>query len=347
MNLLGQSLGLSAFDAANDPNRVSPHGPESYRTWVNLEYAPRPPGSGASFAAAPSANDGFEPILPNLGLAQEDADGDGTPEGGDDCPGVANAGQADLDGDGLGDACDADEDGDGLAGDADSSPGDTDNDGIPNGQDGDTDGDGITNVQDNCPLAPNGGQGNADGDPAGDACDADADGDGLPNALEDEVGSDPLAADSSPEFLGDADSCADGRDNDGDGSTDGADSGCPDPDGDTVPNLVDNCPGVKSVNVLDSDGDGREHACDPPNPSGDVDCSGAVNPVDALKLLRHIAGLAVEQTQPCPDIGTGNAGIFGNVNCDGSITAVDALIILRHVAALSVDLPPNCRPVGT
>ncbi|HET7505419.1 MAG TPA: OmpA family protein [Kofleriaceae bacterium] len=44
-----------------------------------------------------------------------DADGDGVPDGVDDCPSVANPDQADRDRDGIGDACDDDQDGDGLA----------------------------------------------------------------------------------------------------------------------------------------------------------------------------------------------------------------------------------------
>jgi hypothetical protein len=81
--------------------------------------------------------------------------------------------------------------------------------------------------------------------------------------------------------------------------------------------------------------------------SGDVDCSGAVNSIDALKLSRHVAGLSVSQTEPCPDVGTGDGEVFGDVNCDGNITAVDALFVLRFVAALPVNLPQGCRPVGT
>jgi hypothetical protein len=81
--------------------------------------------------------------------------------------------------------------------------------------------------------------------------------------------------------------------------------------------------------------------------AGDVDCSGGVNSIDALKLSRHVAGLSVAQTEPCPDIGTGDGDIFGDVNCDGSITAVDALFVLRFVAGMPVNLPQGCRPVGT
>jgi len=41
------------------------------------------------------------------------------------------------------------------------------------------------------------------------------------------------------------------------------------------------------------------YAC---NAVGDVDCNGIVNSVDALKVLRFVAGLSVTQTEPCPDI---------------------------------------------
>ncbi len=60
----------------------------------------------------------------------------------DNCPNVANNGQADLDGDGEGDACD-----------------------------NDIDGDGDLNISDNCPLIVNSDQADADGDGVGDVCD--------------------------------------------------------------------------------------------------------------------------------------------------------------------------------
>jgi hypothetical protein len=41
-----------------------------------------------------------------------------------------------------------------------------------------------------------------------------------------------------------------------------------------------------------------------PFPWGDVDCGGAVNSADALKTLRYIAGLPVDQLEPCPDVGS-------------------------------------------
>jgi subtilisin family serine protease len=89
-----------------------------------------------------------------------DADGDGYNHDTDNCPLASNATQADLDGDGLGDACDSDIDGDGLTNAQEATYGtnpanqDTDADGINDGAEvnthgtnpliADTDGDGLT-----------------------------------------------------------------------------------------------------------------------------------------------------------------------------------------------------------
>ena len=51
-----------------------------------------------------------------------DLDGDGISDSVDNCPGVANADQADNDGDGAGDVCDTDDDNDGVADDVDCDP---------------------------------------------------------------------------------------------------------------------------------------------------------------------------------------------------------------------------------
>ena len=71
-----------------------------------------------------------------------DSDSDGIPNSSDNCPDTSNPGQADADGDGIGDACDSDRDGDG----------------VPNGTD-------------NCSDVSNPGQADADNDGLGDACD--------------------------------------------------------------------------------------------------------------------------------------------------------------------------------
>ena len=70
-----------------------------------------------------------------------DIDQDGLLDEADNCPSVWNPDQADVDGDGLGDACDSD-----------------------------ADGDSFSNEADNCPLDVNPAQADADGDGFGDAC---------------------------------------------------------------------------------------------------------------------------------------------------------------------------------
>lgn len=77
-----------------------------------------------------------------------------------------------------------------------------------------------------------------------------------------------------------------------------------------------------------------------------MDCSGAVDAVDALKILRSVAGLSVAQNEPCDDIGSAAPEKHGDINCNGDVDAVDALFILRYVAALSVNMPQGCPIIG-
>ena len=60
---------------------------------------------------------------------------------------------------------------------------------------------------------------------------------------------------------------------------------------------------------------------------GDVNCDDAVTAVDALFMLRFVAG--IPPAAECLDLA-------GDVNCDGDKTAVDALGVLRFVAGLPV-----------
>ena len=93
-----------------------------------------------------------------------DTDGDGVPDGDDNCPSDANTDQLDTDGDLEGDACEVDGDGDGW-GDAD--------DNCPlvvNPQQEDADGDNVGDVCDNCLITPNPGQHDESGDGVGDWC---------------------------------------------------------------------------------------------------------------------------------------------------------------------------------
>jgi hypothetical protein len=146
---------------------------------------------------------------------------------------------SDTDGDGQANCADTDDDGDGVLDGADAFP-------LDPGESVDSDGDGIGDNADNCPSTPNAPQSNVDGDAVGDACDTEGP---SPNA----------------NGVAGANDCLDGVDNNGNGLTDAADSGCAsgDGDGDGVPDGSDNCPGVANSGQQDSDGDSLGDACDP------------------------------------------------------------------------------------
>ncbi len=127
---------------------------------------PRPLGNACDIGAFESVASG-----------SPDGDGDGFPDASDNCPAVANADQANADGDGQGDACDADDDGDARPDAADNCPTaanagqeDADADGQGDACDPDDDADGVPDASDNCVLQANPDQKDADGDRIGDLC---------------------------------------------------------------------------------------------------------------------------------------------------------------------------------
>jgi hypothetical protein len=186
-----------------------------------------------------------------------DGDGDGVPDGLDNCRTVANPDQANADGDALGDRCDRcaadpldDIDRDGVCGDRDNCPD------VANVSQADGDGDGRGDACDDCPMAADPAQADRDGDGVGDGCDNCID---RPNASQ---------ADQDGDRLGDAcDVCPADPTND--------------LDSDGVCGRSDNCPSVPNPGQQDGDGDGRGDACDvcpsvpdPTQPDADHDGRG-------------------------------------------------------------------------
>ncbi len=118
-----------------------------------------------------------------------------------------------------------------------------------------------------------------------------------------------------------------------------------DGDGDGVGAHEDNCRSVSNPAQADSDGDEAGDACDAPG-TGNVNCDGAVNSVDALGVLRYSASLPVSQSEPCLDVGQmlppPTDELMGDVDCGSGINSVDALKILRAVVNLPVQKPVGC-----
>ncbi len=182
-----------------------------------------------------------------------DTDGDGVEDSLDNCPLIANANQADVDGDLIGDVCDPlnDQDADTIADSSDNcvttpNTDQANNDGDAMGDvcDPDDDDDTILDEPDNCQFTANADQLDTDNDGTGDACEDDTDGDGVLNATDNCLmtpNADQLDTDN--DALGDV--CDDDDDNDG-----------------VLDNAPDNCPVDANPNQEDQDIDGIGDVCD-------------------------------------------------------------------------------------
>ena len=83
---------------------------------------------------------------------------------------------------------------------------------------------------------------------------------------------------------------------------------------------------------------------------GDLNCSGDVDAVDSLLVLRHDAGLTTN-TGSCPAMGEtitveGETVPWGDLACSGAVDAVDGLLVLRFDAGLPANTG-DCPDLGT
>ena len=280
-----------------------------------------------------------------------DIDGDGICGNVDNCPTVANANQANADGDAFGDACDVcpldatnDADGDGVCGLVDNCPAvananqaNADGDALGDACDAcpldpqnDVDGDGVCGNVDNCPAVANANQANGDGDQQGDACDTcptvtnpnqiDTDGDGLGDLCDNCV-----TIPNANQANGDADTLGDACDN----CSTVANQDQQNSDGDARGDACDNCPALSNPNQLDTDGDARGDACDncisAPNPSQidrDGDALGDACDTCPLDAANDADGDGVcGNVDNCPAVANANQA---NADNDGLGDACDA-----------------------
>ncbi len=224
----------------------------------------------------------------------------------------------------------------------------------------DADGDGIENGLDGCALTSNPGWNPRDADPVNDT-----DNDGLPNACD----PNPNAVSPGPPatcpagFTGldeDQDCYSNRQDNcplvnqlenpaeppsdtnlslpvdsDRDNIGDACDPHPDEPDGAFVAKCVafPVAIGAGASTAPQPAHDVPGGCTEPATASGDVDCDGDVDTVDALQVLRHTAGLSTT---------AGCIATAGDTDCDGDQDSVDALNIMRFVAGLVASLPVGC-----
>jgi hypothetical protein len=256
-----------------------------------------------------SINDGIELTRSQTDPLDSNTDDDAWADGADNCPLLFQKDQADVEGDGIGDACDPDNDNDGVPDAKDPFPNDPDAESgcssatpLPFDPSPAT-GDGVADGTDNCPSVCNADQRDTDGDGEGDACDADDDGDGLTDAQELALGTSPLVRDTDGDGLDDDQEGPLGanplvRDTDLDGCSDGVEAAAgsrpdlADTDFDGLTDCADNCPVAFNPDQENHGDDPLGDACD-----GDDDDDGLTDAVEEAGFPSRV-GTYVLRTDP-------------------------------------------------
>ena len=241
------------------------------------------------------ALDQFKEAFSYVALFDSDLDGDGVPDGDDNCKSVPNTDQMDSDNNGIGDACEG------------------------GSNNNDWDNDGIVDSDDNCPSVPNADQMDSDNNGIGDVCEGglpsgDSDGDGVPD------GEDDFPNDASESIDTDNDGMGNNADldDDNDGVSDldemaqGSNPLNADTDSDTVNDASDNCPTIANADQADSDANNIGDVCDGTpadvaglwmiqrtitelNHSGDLGyCDGAVGEIESSLVMLDQNGVNIK-----------------------------------------------------
>jgi hypothetical protein len=289
-----------------------------------------PVGNAGTVEALGAGPDGVGRLLFDLVQIESstsvDGDGDGVPDGCDNCPGDSNSDQSDVDGDGQGDVCDLcptelinDEDGDGLCASADICPLDPDND---------VDADGVCMPDDNCAITANATQDDTNGDGIGDACEAlacynidltvqlagkgeiiaDAPNCGLEGYFDGTsvtLEAAPTAGNFFTGWTGGITSLANPLETTVSSALSLTANFCDDPldaDCDTIQDAADNCTLVPNTEQTDSDGDNFGNACD-----ADLNNDGVVNGLDVGPFVSQF----------------GTVGPGADFNSDGVVNGLD------------------------